>query len=314
MIIKNSRELAELTGSFYASNDFSKIRTDIELETEAIVKLISAEVYAKAKASYVQPTEANPTPEQPPLVRHVQLPIALMAGFRYMQSNMVTHSDNGRKVKVNDKGEKMAWAWMIEADDRAQLRKAQVSIDRLLNFLEQTPIQEWMDSDARKESRSLFINSTEAFQRVFPIDHSPRFFYTVLPFLRTIQNTQIKPAMGSDYEIILTEWMAGGEMSPKNGQILQLIQQAMPLLTMAMAAQRLSLEVMPDSVVQNFRTHAQSLKSSEPALDSAIKRFRHDMLDEGMETLDKAKQLRTGDDTKVEYLPKNDQCNKFMRT
>src|SRR5690606_1899346 len=105
--------------------------------------------YDKAQASYILPTEGTPTPDQPDLVKHVQLPIAIMAGFRYMQSNMVSHSDNGRKVKINSDAERMAWGWMIEADDRAQLRKAQVATDRLINYLEQSELTEWKESEAR---------------------------------------------------------------------------------------------------------------------------------------------------------------------
>ena len=38
-----SRELRELTGNYYANNDFNKIITDIELATEEISALIGVE-------------------------------------------------------------------------------------------------------------------------------------------------------------------------------------------------------------------------------------------------------------------------------
>lgn len=313
MIITTSKELAVLSGGFYASNNFELVKTDVELETEAIINLISKPVYDKAKASYIEPTESNPIPDQPELVKHIQLPIAIMSSFRYMQGNMVTHSDNGRKVKINSQSERMAWGWMIEADDRAQLRKAQVATDRLINYLEESGLEEWKNSEARTTSRELFVNSTNLFQKTFPIDNSPRFYYTVIPFLRTIQETQVKPALGSDYDALLAEWISGTIPAEKQ-TILKLIQESMSLLTMAMAARRLSIQVLPDSVVQNFKTEMQSLKSSKNALEDAIRRFRNDLLEEGLEALDKAKQLRSGDTTEAIYLPKNDACNKYMRT
>src|SRR5690606_20202309 len=101
-------------------------------------------------------------------------------------------------------------------------------------------LPEWLESEARKTARELFINSTAAFQKVFPIDNSPRFFYTVVPFLRSIQETQIKPALGTDYEELLEEWKSG-TVSVANEPVLELIQQSMPLLAMAMATRRLSL-------------------------------------------------------------------------
>ena len=42
-----SRELRELTGNYYANNDFNKIITDIELATEEISALIGVELYKK---------------------------------------------------------------------------------------------------------------------------------------------------------------------------------------------------------------------------------------------------------------------------
>lgn len=311
-IITNTTELQVLTGSFFASSTFNKIKTDIELETESIILLIGQEVYDKALAAYVKPG-SDESKEQSELVQHVQLPIALMATFRYYQANMVTHGDNGRKVTINGTHEKMAWEWMIDKDDQAQLRKAYTAVDRLINYLEKENIAEWISSEARKTARELFVNSTAVFQRVFPIDSSPRFFYTVLPFIRTIQLTQIKPALGDTYEALLTEWQAN-DVKDENKSILELVQQAIPLLTMAMATRRLSVQVMPDSVVQNFRSETQSLKGSSTAMEDAIRHFRSDLLEEGFEALDKARQLRTGDDTDLVLLPKNSPCNKFMRT
>ena len=47
-----SRELRELTGNYYANNDFNKIITDIELATEEISALIGVELYKKVEGWY----------------------------------------------------------------------------------------------------------------------------------------------------------------------------------------------------------------------------------------------------------------------
>src|SRR5690606_27948315 len=122
MIITTAKELRQLTSSYFASNDFERIRTDVELQTEELKRLISDAVYNKAKTEYIAPTTEVPLPVQPELVKHIQLPIAIMSNYHYMQGNLVTHSDNGRKVKVNSDSERMAWEWMINADNRAMLR------------------------------------------------------------------------------------------------------------------------------------------------------------------------------------------------
>lgn len=310
-IINNIQEIADLTGNHFPSGKFTTIRSDIDLETEAITRLVGKAVFDKAIALYEKPTEEKPSPEQDPLVQHLQLPIATMAALRYYQSTLVTHGDNGRKVQVNSEYEKMAWEWMIEADDLAQLRKAQTATDRLINYLEKEEIEEWLNSDARKEARSLFVNSTEMFQKTFPIDSSPTFFYTVTPFLRIIQNTQVRPQMGDDYAILETAWKKN-EVPVEKQPLLELIQQAMVLLAMGMATRRLSVQVLPDSVVQIFRT--QSIKSSKPAYEQALQRFRREIMEEGLELLDQAKRLRTNSTEKPVLLPNNNPENKYMRT
>jgi hypothetical protein len=57
-----------------------------------------------------------------------------------------------------------------------------------------------MDSDNRRASRSLFVNTEAIFQDAYPIDLSPRFFYTVLPFNKEVQTHTIRKAIGIKYQ------------------------------------------------------------------------------------------------------------------
>ena len=47
-----SRELRELTGNYYATNDFSKITGEINAATDEIIELISQPVYATIEGYY----------------------------------------------------------------------------------------------------------------------------------------------------------------------------------------------------------------------------------------------------------------------
>ena len=47
-----SKELRDLTGNYYANNDFDKIITDIELAAEEVSGLIGAELYKKVEEWY----------------------------------------------------------------------------------------------------------------------------------------------------------------------------------------------------------------------------------------------------------------------
>lgn len=109
-----SRELRELTGNYYANNDFNKIITDIELATEEISALIGVELYKKVEGWYKETKEDA----DQDLIKKVQRPIALLATLRMYQKNDLSHEDDGRKFKIaTDNSEKLPWEWQLDRDD-----------------------------------------------------------------------------------------------------------------------------------------------------------------------------------------------------
>ena len=105
-----SRELRELTGNYYANNDFNKIITDIELATEEISALIGVELYKKVEGWYKETKEDA----DQDLIKKVQRPIALLATLRMYQKNDLSHEDDGRKFKIaTDNSEKLPWEWQL---------------------------------------------------------------------------------------------------------------------------------------------------------------------------------------------------------
>jgi len=313
---KGAEELQELTGSFYANNDFGRIKTDILLESEKILDLVGAPVYQLAETFY-HDAPLN-VPDQDDLLQHLQLPIALMATFRYYQSNIMSHEDSGRKLKVDKDNEATPWEWMLDRDDEAQLRKAYTTIDRLIRFLDKSGLTEWIESDQRKATRELFINNTQAFHSRYPIDESPRFFYAVLPFIAEVQKKYIAKALGKTaYDNLLSKFQSDTELLETEEILLDLVQTAIPLLTMAIAVKRLSLQVLPEGVVQQFRAAQQGRSASQPALNATIKVFTDELHLEAKKALDEIKQeLQKNNPDKVEYplLPNNSETNKYCRT
>lgn len=109
-----SKELRDLTGNYYANNDFDKIITDIELAAEEVSGLIGAELYKKVEEWYREKKE-NGDQE---LIKKVQRPIALLATLRMYQKNDLSHEDDGRKFKIaTDNSEKLPWEWQLDRDD-----------------------------------------------------------------------------------------------------------------------------------------------------------------------------------------------------
>ena len=121
-----SRELRELTGNYYANNDFNKIITDIELATEEISALIGVELYKKVEGWYKETKEDA----DQDLIKKVQRPIALLATLRMYQKNDLSHEDDGRKFKIaTDNSEKLPWEWQLDRDDVRHMEDYYKAVD-----------------------------------------------------------------------------------------------------------------------------------------------------------------------------------------
>ncbi len=330
-----SLELRDRTGSYYANNKFDRVATDVMLAESELIKLVGQGVYDRAAAHYNSDNYQvqNPDPVQAlndQLVLLLQIPIAYRATFNYYQSNLVSHEDAGRKVKLDPENEKMPWEWMLDRDDEAQVKKTNQTTDMLLAWLEEKRLPEWMESSNRVAARRLFVHNEAIFQDAYPIDASPRFYYTVLPWIREVQERTIKRALGGKYGELLAYHLdemdgsgsAGSGIPSADGdldmeELLGLVQKAIPLLVMVKAVKRLSLQVLPEGVVQQFKSNLQSRAASTSALPEVITWHAKRLEEDAREVLDDVRlwlQRANPESAVFPLLPDNKEENKFFRT
>ncbi len=270
-----SAELKSLVGWLYKSIEFDNVRMDIELAQEEVANLIGADVLNRALVHYsgVEYEAETPTPLMifnDTLVHYIQLPVALLAYKSYSENADVSHEDSGRKVKIDSDNEKLPWEWMLDRDNAAILRKAYKTLDRLISFLENNveAIDEWKNSEVRTLMNSLFISSTSKFDAIFPIDKSLRFFLKILPFVKEVERKQIRPILGAELFTSLKEKKAAGTLLEADEDLLEYVNNAIPFLTMSIATKRLSLQVIPEGVVQSFVSERQTSQAkSVPVLE-----------------------------------------------
>ena len=313
MLIKDNKELRKLTGSWYASNDFERIEQDIDLETEELAKIIGDDIIEKAEEIANNPT---PTEQEAKLLKRVQLPIALMAVYRFFQSNIVSHDQSTRKIKVDTENEKLAWEWMLDRDDAAHLGKAQRAVDRLIAFLDKTDLPEWENSPNKKAAKRLFVNNTEVFSEYYPIDNSARFYYLAVPLLREIQTIHIKPALAEDYAPLLENFQEA-DLSEYQLELLDYVRRAQVLATIALAVRRLNTQVLPDGIVKALKSQGQTVNATQPATVEEINYFAKRINLDAFDYIDKIKRKRYENSPEYldyQLLPKNDPKNKFART
>lgn len=313
LLIKDNELLANLTGSWYENNLFERIETDIENETFELGKVIGQNIITYA---FTIIEKADPTSVEKETLRLIQLSVGLMSVYRYHQSNLVSHESNGRKMKVDNQNEKMAWEWMIERDDNSHLLKAQQAQDRLIEYLEANNVEEFNDTPERKELKSLFLDNTRKFEYYFPIDTSARFFHVVSPLIREIQDTIIEEAFEDEYLTFLGKFQKD-ELNDNDTALLKYVCRAQALYTIALACRRFSLSVLPQTVVKKIKTAVQTTDSTKEAASKEIDRYIFELEKSAAEHLNKLKKYRYRNDpdyTKRSLLPKNDPTKKYART
>lgn len=313
MIIKDNKELRKLTGSWYASNDFDRVEQDIEMETEELAKIVGDDIIEKAQE--IADKESF-TYDEHKLLNRVQLPIALMATYRFYQSNIVSHDQSTRKIKIDKDNESMPWEWMLDRDDAAHLSKAQRAVDRLIAFLDKSNYPEWDNSPNKKSARSLFVPNTEVFGEYYPIDNSARFYYLAVPLLREIQVVRLKPVLEEDYQPLLDNFQ-DNDLSEYQQELLDYVRRAQVLATIALATRRLNTKVLPDGIVKALKSEGQTVNATRPANVDEISYFSKRMELDAFDYIDKIKRKRYENSPEyLEYqlLPKNDPKNKFAST
>lgn len=311
-------ELKEITGSYYANNDFKKIQSEILSKTEKIINLVGEPVYQLAENFYHGDDQSSEDLQA--LTQHFQLAIAYGAVVDFFRSNIVSHEDSGRKLKLGA-NEKMPWEWMLDRDDEVHQQKANAAIDRLIGYLDKSGLDEWKNSEAQKATRALFVNNTMLFDRIFPIDQSGYFYHSIMPFIGEVQRTQIMPALGSQKYLELLQFHQNSGNSGNSDDadlelLLVLVQQAIPLLTILIAVERLSISIMPYGLVQQFKSERQTKNAGLPATEDAIKKFSLRLGRSAQRAFDiMKKQAHSGFDyDDYPLLPDNPEDQKFFRT
>ena len=287
-----SSELKEHIGFLWKSINFANLTTYIKSATRDLKQLIGADFYALIEAHYLSDNfnKANENDKEMllrnELVILAQCALAFGAYRRYAPTMDVTHGDKGRQIFVSTE-EKPAFEWQIERDNENILNLEYEQIEILLEYLFEnidedfrdkttpdpnapTPIMKtFKDSDIINKRKDLFVNDVETFENVFPLNSSRRLMIAITPFIRESQNKFVRPCFTSEnWEAFKEKYIANeiDEDAVDDYRTLELLRIPLCLMTMSIAAKRLSVSVLPDSVVRKFSSEKLTMKSSTPAL------------------------------------------------
>jgi len=295
-------EFKKLLGFIYKSVNFDNLISYIGFAERDIKKIIGKEVFETAEDHYhsdnyeiepviEDPPEGDPPEEDPPaeeehpeylvldeLVKKIQLVVALNAYRRYVPSLDLLHSDKGRQITVTEE-EKPAFEWQIEKDNENLVSLANEAMDFLLEFLDEhiedktgegdeaVLVIPWGESDAYNSSRELMIFKVDQLEKVFSIHGSRLIYLSLVPFMRRIQDNEIRSCFTEEkWAELKEEWM-DDDISEENEVIVDLARQAMGLLALSTAIRRLSVQVLPDGLFTNLVTNVIKSKLSTSKID-----------------------------------------------
>ena len=305
-----AEELRDLTGNYYANNEFNKIKSDIKVATYHLCKIVGDAVYARALQAYTN-QEASGTDEGQiadvaKFVELVQRPIAIMATLQMYRKNDVSHEDSGRKVVVASDGtDKIPWEWQLDRDDAIHMEEYYQAVEQLIDYLNKTQLKEWIESEQKQLADTLLIRSGREFDKYFPIQSSERMYLLLVGFIREAQIRYIRPAYGADkWDDLLKE------RSTPESEVRFAACKATALLSMSLALLRMPLQLIPGGVVRNYMSE-NGMRESLPASVDDVNRLASWLQQDAMDWIVQMKDLRDGHVGDISLLPENDRRNKF---
>ena len=298
MLIQTTDEMRQLTGNYYANNDFEKVMGEMDLATDELAKIVGQAVIERAERREIEDAE---------LLTKVQRPIALLAALRMYQKNDLSHEDDGRKVKMStDDSEKIPWEWQLDRDDALQLESYYRATDALIRFLESKSIPEWTESPNYKERQALIIRSGEDFDRYFPIEKSERTYLLLLPAIREAQRMTVSGAYGPKWQELLAD------TTIPESDVHYAACMAVALLALSITLRRTPLSLIPGGVVRGYLSR-NGMTNTQPASLQDVDKVASWMSEDAADWVAKMQRARDGGEANYTLMPSNDPRNKYCR-
>ena len=289
MIIESAEQIRNLTGSYYANNDFTKI--------EHIVKGVEQELCTTLSMDTLDGLEGEAK-------LAAQQAVAYMATMRFYRLNDISHENAGRKVKIDKENEARPFEWQLARDDRAHLEEYYRALDRLVDSLQSDTA--FQQTRLCKRMNSLIVKDADSLSYLTGLDPSPWLYLRLLPYLDESQRFVAK-AYGMGFRDGIAE--VGDELQ-------HAAQMAVALGAIALMGRRTSLQTLPYGLMKIFESDGGGNRQEQAALDRLDNYLKH-LSKEQRYWLEEMKQLRdeaagTEQPTHLQ-MPDNERHQKYMR-
>lgn len=289
MIITTAEQLRNLTGSYYANNDFAKIENTVK----AVEQELCTSLGMQTLDNLLDDT-----------LLAAQQAIAFMATMRFYRLNDISHENAGRKVKIDKENEARPFEWQLARDDRAHLEEYYRALDRLISLLQDNA--EFQESKLYKRSQSLIVQDADTLSFLTGVDPSPWLYLRMIPYLDESQRFAAK-AYGTGFRTAI----AGAE-----DELKEAAQRAVSLGALALMGRRASLQALPYGLMKLTVSEGggnQKDGATLEQLDAYLKKISKDQR-YWIEEMKRLRDEAAGTEVPSHLqMPENDPHNKFMR-
>lgn len=289
MIITSAEELRNLTGSYYANNDFSKIENTVKAVEQELCTTLGMQTLDSLQG------DAKLAAQQA---------IAFMATMRFYRLNDISHENAGRKVKMDKENEARPFEWQLARDDRAHLEEYYRALDRLISLLQDNT--EFQASRLYKRSQGLIIQDAETLSFLTGVDPSPWLYIRMIPYLDESQRFVAK-AYGDGFSTTI----AGAA-----DDLQYAAQMSVALGALALMGRRASLQALPYGLMKLTESDGggnQKDGATLEQLDIYLKKLSKDQR-YWIEEMKRLRDEAAGKEAAQHLqMPENDPHNKYMR-
>jgi len=269
-ISATSEEIKELLGFVDADLNPVNLQPDLRTATRDVINIIGKEVYDYAIEAYNNGSiEQDYDDINYLLVQAIKYPIAVNAYRLYAPSNDLSHTNDGRKMR-NEEHEKNAFEWMIDRDNDSLEKRYYRALDDLIHFIDnlsgvdpENPIYTlWKNSKEFQKSHKLFVRSTSDFDDYFPID-SRLLLMKIQNGLSRCERQELIPRITkSVFDELKEKYIAGSELTAIEEKLVDLIKESSCFYALAWAIPNLSINLLPDNIVQKYTGDRATTKAS----------------------------------------------------
>jgi len=269
-----AQQLKDVLGYIDANIKFKNIRQDIIAATYELIDIIGNDLYNNVADLVSDNMEATTENDEYMTLRAFRYPIAVNAYRKYAPSNDLSHTGDGRKSRVEE-GEKAAFEWMIDKDNKAHEKRYYSALDQMLSYIKGNDSLRgiWTNSDQYKKTQSLFVRSFNDFAEYFPIESS----YLLLmlnPGLSACERTEIKTRIGADKYATLKQQLLLNEIPEDDQPLVDLIKEACVNYALAWAMPRMSVQLLPEGIMQAYLSDRMGSRATQVPVKSEAEASR----------------------------------------